>query len=290
MTTPLSPTIGAPSAATEPSLTSNATTALGLPLASSNTQPGTLLGKTFTSEPLPTSPIVTVPTTDSSLQPIATTIERSSNTLSFVTSTAPKPSPSISPARSSIISAGAVAGVAIGSFLAGASLFSCILWFFYGKRKRQRTQNYETSALVRHTYDKESPTAITAFDVKKYTSDLERILPQPMEDKAISGEISRISNLIKNHVQSYYRNGRIELVGVEQEDVRRLDQSMLLTVETLQSLLQNPNSREIALRFCIAWTIITRMESHSEDSLLPQEIVRFLQQLAGINQNSHGKC
>jgi hypothetical protein len=120
---------------------------------------------------------------------------------------------------------------------------------------------------------------------------LENGLPQPLEDKAISGEISKISNLIKNHVQSYYHTGRVSPALVDLDDLQALGNDLPISTGTLSTLLGNSDTREIALRFCIAWIMISRMQLHSDPNVtfFPPEIARSFQSMAYVDRGSRGK-
>lgn len=110
---------------------------------------------------------------------------------------------------------------------------------------------------------------------------LGNVLPLPLEDKTISGEISKISNLIKNHVQSYYHAGRVSPVSIDYDDLQALGDDMPVSVGTLSTLLGNSGTREIALRFCIAWVVVSRMQLRSPTSstFLPPEISQCFQMM-----------
>jgi hypothetical protein len=119
---------------------------------------------------------------------------------------------------------------------------------------------------------------------------LENGFPLPLEDKAISGEISKISNLIKNHVQSYYHAGRVSPVQIDYDDLQALGSDMPVSVGTLSTLLGNAATREIALRFCIAWIVISRMQlgSPPHSTFLPPEVAQCFQAMTLVDRGSRG--
>jgi len=120
---------------------------------------------------------------------------------------------------------------------------------------------------------------------------LENGLPLPLEDKAISGEISKISNLIKNHVQSYYHADRVSPVLIDYDDLQALGNDMPVSVGTLSTLLGNSVTREIALRFCIAWIVISRMQLDSppHSTFLPPEVAQCFQAMTLVDSGSRGE-
>ncbi|KAI4645744.1 hypothetical protein J4E93_005322 [Alternaria ventricosa] len=107
-------------------------------------------------------------------------------------------------------------------------------------------------------------------------------LPQPLEDKAISGDVSKISNAIKNHVQSYYHTSRVNPGLIDYEDLHALGSGLPVSVGTLTTLIGNAATREIALRFIIAWVIISKLQPSKDPtkSLLPSEIAQCYQAVA----------
>jgi hypothetical protein len=101
-------------------------------------------------------------------------------------------------------------------------------------------------------------------------------LPQPLEDKAISGDVSKISNAIKNHVQSYYHTSRISPGLIDYDDLHALGSNLPISVGTLTTLMGNAATREIALRFIIAWVVVSRLQPSKDPSmsLLPSEVAQ----------------
>ena len=117
-------------------------------------------------------------------------------------------------------------------------------------------------------------------------------LPQPEEDQAIGGEVSRLRTLIKHHVQSYYHTAPLEpsLMGsakANQASLVNFSQGQPPRSD-LTSLLLNPKTRFIAIRFCIAWTIISRIEftCHSDISFLPPEIADCMSSMSGAESGN----
>ncbi|KAF1363529.1 hypothetical protein EJ07DRAFT_173382 [Lizonia empirigonia] len=186
------------------------------------------------------------------------------------------------------ISDGAAAGVAIGCLIAGALIAGLILWFCWGRRKAQRSRYSETGAISLTPFEK-GPLAHNRFLGSGSHAQLGAItgLPQPLEDQAISGEVSKISNLIKNHVQSYYHNRTMSpgIVGVN--GIVELGEGLPFPAGTLSTLLDNIATREVALRFSIAWAIISRLQNYDDPSrtLLPHEV---WESLRNITKAEHG--
>jgi hypothetical protein len=205
--------------------------------------------------------------------------------------TAPQPQASKSPSNSKGgFSGGAVAGAAIGCLIAGALIAGLIFWFCWGKRKPSRGRDYEASALMPH----EKGFATNAIPLGSGSSAAAPVagaLPLPLEDKAVTGEISKISNSIKNHVQSYYQMGRVSPGLIDLDDIHALGSSQPISAGTLSTLLDSATTREIALRFCIAWVVCSRMQpgADSKTSLLPIELAGCMGKMTNERRGSPGK-
>jgi hypothetical protein len=187
---------------------------------------------------------------------------------------------------------GAVAGAAIGCLIAGALIAGLIFWFCWGKRKASRVRDYEASSTALMPREKGfASSAVPLGSEISGASPVAGALPLPLEDKAITSDISKISNSIKNHVQSYYQTGRVSPGLIDLDDIRALGSSQSISAGTLSTLLDNPKTREIALRFCIAWVVCSRVlpSSDSGTSLLPVEVAGCFQKMTNKNRGSPGK-
>jgi hypothetical protein len=190
------------------------------------------------------------------------------------------------------ISSGTVAGAAIGCFIAGLLLAGLIFWFCGRKRRPSRARDYEASSAALMPHEKGFQTAaIPLGSTSPATSPVSDALPLPLEDKAITGEISKISNSIKNHIQSYYQTGRVSAGLIDMDDIHAIGSNQPISAGTLSTLLGNSATREIALRFCIAWIVCSRMQStgDSKSTLLPMEVAGCYHKIANEHKNSSGK-
>ncbi|KAH7135445.1 hypothetical protein B0J11DRAFT_611380 [Dendryphion nanum] len=197
------------------------------------------------------------------------------------TTTIAKPTGPVS--QSNGLSSGAAAGVAIGCLLAGALIAGALLWFFcIRSRKRSGTRDAEASSIALIRNEKgPSAKATSLGSGSPISRTLENGLPQPLEDGAISGEISKISNLIKNHVQSFYHHSRVSPGLLDIDDLQALGKSLPISTGTLSTLLGNSDTREVALRFSIAWVVISRIHTSGDanSTFLPPEVATCLQSI-----------
>ena len=99
----------------------------------------------------------------------------------------------------------------------------------------------------------------------------ESSLPLPLEDAAIGGEISRLQTLIKNYAQSYYHTSP---VTTKSPDLSPLGPNLSIPAATLAAMLANPRTRIVAIRYCLAWIVFSRLglDSDANTSLLPPEV------------------
>lgn len=232
---------------------------------------------------------ISIPTDDASN---ITTPPSPTSVVTLAPSSASSSTTSSRPSNGSGLHAGAVAGIAIGCLVFGAFLSGFIFWLCCGKRRRSRTRGSETSALVLTTYDKQPASKVNYLGSGSMSTDSpDGGLPQPLEDKAISGEISKISNAIKNHVQSYYHTGRVNPALIDNTDIETLGSDMPLSTGTLITLLENTTTRDIALRFCIAWAIVPKIQirHRQSDGFLPVEISECLRCISSTADRSQGR-
>lgn len=196
--------------------------------------------------------------------------------------TTPSPSiPASPPARDHAgLSSGAIAGIVIGSVAAVALAAALLFWFFVRRRKRSK---YQYAQAEQHVPDsREKGVSLSTVSPSEEVTASNDTLPQPLEDQAIIGHVSKISNAIKNHVQSYYHNDTGSIV-VDHDDLRALGSDLPFSVETLTSLMENTSTREAALRFTIAWAVTSRMQpsKDSSKSLLPMETAQLYEKDTG---------
>ncbi|KAL8901351.1 MAG: hypothetical protein Q9207_005246 [Kuettlingeria erythrocarpa] len=185
---------------------------------------------------------------------------------------------------SNSISPGAAAGIGIGCAVAGALIAAIIALLFY-RRRRRRTARSDVIPL--NGFGSVGKSVASPDLPSPAGGVVEQNLPQPAEDQALGGEMSRLRTSIKNHVQSYYHTNAVR-GNVDPAALSLVAAgNMPLIASTLGSLLSNPATRLTAIRFCIAWVVISRIE-HSCDpsmSFLPPEIANCLISIAGARED-----
>ncbi|KAJ4346668.1 uncharacterized protein N0V89_010599 [Didymosphaeria variabile] len=191
------------------------------------------------------------------------------------------------------IQPGAAAGIGVGCFLAGLLIAGLLAWFFMKRRRSTSSVRDSEASAVALMHREKGPVAktVSVSSGSPIASALENGLPQPLEDKAVSGEISKISNLIKNHVQSYYHSRAVSPGMIDYDDLQALGENLPVSVGTLSTLLNNPTTREIALRFCLAWVVTSRirLNDSSNKTFLPPEVAKCMQSMNHTERGSRGK-
>ncbi|KAL8864564.1 MAG: hypothetical protein Q9198_009783, partial [Flavoplaca austrocitrina] len=211
-------------------------------------------------------------TTSTSRQ--TTTPAPGSNPTSGVDSTVGRAS-SDSRQNSNDIRPGVAAGIGIGCAIAGALIAAAIFILFF--RRRRRRAPARSDAIPLNGFASVEKT-IASPDSIGPAGMIERNLPQPVEDQALGGEMSRLKTAIKNHVQSYYHTNSVK-GSVDQVALGVIAMgNMPLIASTLGSLLSNPVTRMTAIRFCITWTVISRIDQNCDPNLsfLPPEVATCL--------------
>jgi hypothetical protein len=211
-------------------------------------------------------------------------------TSSTSTST-PKPTSQAAKSGGTGLSTGATAGIAIGCLAAGALLAGLILWFCWRRKKTPKSQYSGANTYAMASQEKGfSANTVPLAGVGHTAVGIGGGLPQPLEDKAITGDISKISNAIKNHVQSYYHTSRISPGLIDYDDLHAFGPTLPISVGTLTTLMGNAATREIALRFIIAWVVVSRLQPSKDPakSLLPSEVAQCYQTISTGDRGFQG--
>jgi hypothetical protein len=208
------------------------------------------------------------------------------------TSAGPKPTSTTAPNHSGV-SKGAAAGIGVGCAIAGTAIAFLLFWFFKRKsNNRHQTPDQEarTAAFLRQ--EKLPAVSAQPLDNANFTTrTVENNLPQPLEDNAIAEAISKISNSIKNHVQSYYHSSRVSAGAVNLDAFQALGDGLPTSIGTLNTMLANPTTRETALRLCIAWVVVSRIQFGGDPRItfLPPEVTSCINSMTGLDSKPQGK-
>jgi hypothetical protein len=235
------------------------------------------------SSPSP-SPNTGVPTITPTTQNPSSTTNVASNGPTTSSSAGATPAPG--KAKSGLPS-GAAAGVGIGCAIAGALIAGLIVFLLL---RRKRRPQYEPTAPYYVAGEKEATDSGSPIRGGAITN-VDRLLPQPAEDDAIIGQLSKIRDDIKNHVQNYYHNNHIQPELVDDTEVMDLAHAISTPPSTVRRLLLNPETRVPAIRLFLGHLILTSCigQSESRVSFLPQEIASLAAFLTAAEGTRSGK-
>jgi hypothetical protein len=129
----------------------------------------------------------------------------------------------------------------------------------------------------------------TMREIKGATAtDVDRLLPQPAEDDAIIGGLSKIRDGIKNHVQNHYYSGPISNEMVDEPRLVDLSQATGLPTSVLLKFLFNPATRLPTIRLFLGYLILSRCQGRTDGqpSFLPNEVSGLAACQSSANANS----
>ena len=288
---------------------SSSLSATGLPGASTSSPGFVATTSTPTSiSPVATSPAATPTATPApnssqtaglvqSLAPVSSTtstIVRSTSpssvhTLSQTTIETSDPTPLQTSARASAqpvkgISDGAAAGIAVGCFIAGALIAGALVFRLYLRKRKHRTHKYDAQDVQRDNGAEKALVAASRSTEVNVARNTDVLLPMPVEDDAITKELSRIRDGIKNHVRSYYHSKAIPTTTVKKSQLSGVATATGLSASTITELFLNTSTRSEAIRLYIAWVAMSRCAGDRYPNFLPEEIARA----AAVEFGKHG--
>lgn len=125
------------------------------------------------------------------------------------------------------------------------------------------------------------PTAVAAP-----VGNIDDLLPQPVEDDAITGDLSRIRDNINNHVRTYYHSGPVPATDINEAGIRDIAASIGTSASVIIKALADPAIKDKALRSIIASVILTRCTGERSPSLLPNDVAAMSASIPVSNGNN----
>ncbi|TGO61814.1 hypothetical protein BCON_0024g00140 [Botryotinia convoluta] len=208
----------------------------------------------------------------------ATTLATSSSPTStgFPTYTGPANSTATGHHGSSV-SGGAIAGIAIATFIVGALLSFIGLWFYFRRKRASKTPWSSENGYSKRNTTTDHGVAISKDPETQMQS---YVIAERADDSQLRHQMQNLGELIYQHVENHYTTG--PHTGTSQDFTATLkkcgySERTEPTISTLGSLLGNSSERQTAIKSLIAWIILRGVEvnSGSEYSLLPDEITSF---------------
>jgi hypothetical protein len=201
------------------------------------------------------------------------------------------------PAASSTgLKGGAVAGVAIGILIVGIALGALAMFLLCGRRNRKRGASGSDAStpiyMGAYAGEKQHAGESLSLPLDSAAAVIERNMGDPVSDKDLTDEYTKIDQKINNHVVSFYSKGQVPTDGAAAQTISNLlGSGSGFSGATVTALLANPQTRLILLRYAIARTLISRMdfESAPESSLLPAGVANSISGMPKVQHNDPGK-
>lgn len=213
------------------------------------------------------SATLSVSSSDAVTSVSATATAASSNT-GAATSAAQSGTSSPSPGRSN--DTGAIAGAAVGCFVAGA-LIAALISFFIFKKRAKRNRNAARGAYVpgsepRYGGEKGTPMiSVAAMGGLDF-------LPQQAADAEVRTKLSTVIDQIDQHVENFYNNRSIPLDANLESELSRFETSQL--AQPLAACFENATNPMLLIKHCLAFHIfnLTVAPGEGTQPLLPQDL------------------
>ncbi|KAJ4987571.1 hypothetical protein SVAN01_06884 [Stagonosporopsis vannaccii] len=273
---PASQTSGTCTVTSTPSQSSSLATAGSTPLV------------TTTTTTSPVNPNVGGTASNSIANPASSPNLASSSAATAVSNATSSSPPSSTPPASSGnkgLAGGAVAGVAIGMLLAGALISGLAVFFLLRRQRKRHTAPTYTHQHVSQTERRASPEKGTTV-VAAAGSSIDDLLPQPVEDETITGDLSKIRDNIKNHVRTFYQSGPISAAEISEVGIRDIAESTNISAAVLVNALSDPTKRDNALRSILAAVILTRTTGDRNPNLLPGDLSNLSTSISGQHSSN----
>lgn len=177
------------------------------------------------------------------------------------------------------ISTGATAGIAIATALAGALIAAAVFFMVSKRHKSHRPrQQHEPATLIadRPRNEKSVVQAYTASN-QDDDFDLDRLLPQPLDDSGVKREAEKLFSQIDAHVDSFYTDSSTSL-------------SPHLNRNTAQAL-EHPASRFFMAKRLICSDVLESISPKctSDRSLLPRGYTSMARMMREPDVDDRGK-
>lgn len=195
--------------------------------------------------------------------------------------------PALSGTGNKGLKAGPVAGIAIGMFLVGALVAGAVFFFLLRRQKKQHAMSAAAHSRQHTSYAEQNKSREKgATVVAASVGSIDDLIPQPVEDDMITGDLSKIRDNIKNHVRTYYHSGPISAAEINEASIRDITALTGASAAVLVKALTNPVTRDSALRSIAGSIILSKCNEERSPSLLPNDVAA----LSSAILASNGTC
>ncbi|KAI0834511.1 hypothetical protein F5Y06DRAFT_278844 [Hypoxylon sp. FL0890] len=189
------------------------------------------------------------------------------------------------------LSAGAIAGIAIGGTVAGL-IIGAIAGFFLFRRQTPRVSKVRSQVTSYNSLEKPLRSGFSSpFPTERLQ--LDQFLLDSSSDAEISSEMDLLSRLLQRHVENYYHmlpvSQSVDALSTALVHLG-LDQNSTMSASRLASLAVDPDTRFNAIRHVIARVTFASvtLDGASPISLLPEPISSFLSLIPATDNHREG--
>ena len=165
---------------------------------------------------------------------------------------------------------GAVAGAAIGCFIAGA-LIATLAAFFFFKKRSQRNRHAARSTYVPASEPRFGGEKGTPLVAVAGVGGLD-FLPEQADDAEIQRKVSTVIDQIDQHVENFYSNSSIPLNANVEAELSRFETSQLS--RPLAACFEHAANPTTLIKHCLAFHIfnLTLAPGEGTEPLLPPDL------------------
>jgi hypothetical protein len=178
------------------------------------------------------------------------------------------------------ISSSGAAGIGLGCAAVGAFLAGFIAFLLLRRKKRPvRKEQHLPYGGVQYAGQEKPDVIITStLAAGGAVTKIDRLLPQPAEDGAITGSLSSIRDSIKNHAQNFYHSAPINPEMIDEASLVDIADATSMTTGSIRNLLSNPTTRVPMIRMYLSHMILSRCVGGPDatQSFLPNEVSTFV--------------
>lgn len=192
------------------------------------------------------------------------------------------------------IQGGAVAGVAIGCLIAGLALGLLVAFMFY-KRRRRNNSNSPNFIAVEPQYAEPKHGPQVSVTTSGQVAELSQFLLDATPDKEIQSELSSLSELIYQHVETYYHGPQVQATSAEvAQSLVNIGYSPELSgiqPEAVAAICLATKTSQVGLRHVLSHVIFRGLDFNSggNSSMLPVPVAAMARENHSENTDSPGK-
>ncbi|KAJ4024034.1 hypothetical protein NW752_002600 [Fusarium irregulare] len=192
------------------------------------------------------------------------------------------------------IQGGAVAGVAIGCLIAGLAL-GLLVAFIIFRRHRRNNSTSPNFIAVEPQYAEPKHGPQVSVTTSGQDAELSQFLLDSTPDKEIQSELSSLSELIYQHVETYYHGPQVQATSAEvAQSLVNIGYSPELSgiqPEAVAAICLAPKTSKVGLRHVLSHVIFRGLDFNSGGnlSMLPLPVAAMARENQSENTDSPGK-